>query len=299
VSIAQDRQTPDASPTVTLRGLSLALLAAIRASATDRVSLPAAGCAFYATLALFPSISVVISIYGLVFDPASVVPHLAVVRELMPDAAFMLIEERVLQLVNHQGDRLSLGLLISVMLSLWSSASGTKSLLAALNLTNDLREHRSFTRYQVTALAMTLIAAVCAVMSIGVLLILPPVIAFTGLSQHGADLIDAGGMAALILYFTAAMAMLYRHGPCRPPPPARFIIPGAILATLLWLAASELLSFYVARIASFGATYGSLGAVAGVMLWFYVSAYAILLGAELNARLEHPAGGQRIQPPPP
>ena len=90
----------------------------------------------------------------------------------------------------------------------------------------------------------------------------------------------------LIGFFFVAIALLYRFGPSRTPPPRPRIKPGAALATVLWLIASELLSFYVSRIGTFGATYGSLGAAVGVMLWFYISAYAVLLGAELNARLE-------------
>jgi len=93
-------------------------------------------------------------------------------------------------------------------------------------------------------------------------------------------------MAMLIGFFFAAICLLYRFGPSRPTPPHPRIKPGAALATVLWLIASELLSLYVSQLGTFGATYGSLGAAVGVMLWFYISAYAVLLGAELNARLE-------------
>jgi membrane protein len=117
-------------------------------------------------------------------------------------------------------------------------------------------------------------------------LLLPAAIGFLGLSQYGGGLIHAAGMAMLIGFFFVAIALLYRFGPSRRPPPRPRIKPGAALATVLWLMASEVLSIYVSRIGSFGATYGSLGAVVGVMLWFYISAYAVLLGAELNARLE-------------
>jgi membrane protein len=133
---------------------------------------------------------------------------------------------------------------------------------------------------------MTLVAVICAILAITVLLLLPPAIDFLGLSQHGGALIHAAGMAMLIGFFFVSIALLYRFGPSRTPPLRPRIKPGAALATVLWLIASELLSLYVGRIASFGATYGSLGAAVGVMLWFYISAYAVLLGAELNARLE-------------
>jgi membrane protein len=258
-------------------------------STTDRVSLAAAGCAFYATLALFPAISMLVSVYGLVFDRSSVEPQLAVLAGLLPGPAFSLIDDRVHQLVSQPSGNLSLGLLISFVLALWSSASGTKSVLSAINVAYDVTEQRPFLRFQAIGLAMTLVVAICAVLAIGVLLVLPVVFAAIGLSSHSAGLIHAASLAMLVGFFATAIGLLYRFGPSRQPPPDPRIKPGAVLATLLWLIASELLSIYVARIGSFGATYGSLGAAVGVMLWLYVSAYAVLLGAELNARLEDEA----------
>jgi membrane protein len=131
----------------------------------------------------------------------------------------------------------------------------------------------------------------CAVLAIGVLLLLPPAIGFLGWSNHGGALIHAASLTMLIGFFFVAISLLYRFGPLRPASRRPRIKPGAALATVLWLIASELLSVYVSRIGSFGATYGSLGAAVGVMLWFYISAYAVLLGAELNARLEEVDAG--------
>jgi membrane protein len=256
------------------------------ASTTDRVSLAAAGCAFYATLALFPAISMLISMVGLVLDPITAEQHLTALSSLLPAPAFSLIADRVHQLVNQSGGNLSASLLISFLLTFWSSATGSKSVLSAVNVAYDVTEQRPFLRFQLVGLAMTLVAVVCAILAIVVLLLLPVAIDFLGLSRYGGRLIHAAGLGMLIGFFFVAIALLYRFGPSRPPPPRPRIRPGAALVTVLWLIASELLSFYVSRIASFGATYGSLGAVIGVMLWFYVSAYAVLLGAELNARLE-------------
>jgi membrane protein len=258
----------------------------IRASTTDRVSLAAAGCAYYATLALFPATSMLVSVYGLVFDPISVEPQLQVLAGLLPAPAFALIADRVHQLVSQSGGNLSLGLAISFLLTFWSTATGTKSILSAINVAYDVTEQRAFLAFQAIGLAMTLIAILSAVLGIGVLLGLPVVLAALGLSRHAAALIHAASLLMLVGFFGLSIGLLYRYGPSRPPPPDPRVKPGVALATLLWLISSELLTFYVAHIGSFGATYGSLGAVVGVMLWFYLSAYAILLGAELNARLE-------------
>ena len=258
----------------------------LRASTTDRVSLAAAGCAFYATLALFPAISMLISVGGMILDPATAEQQLITLSGLLPPPAFGLIEDRVHQLVGQSSGDLSVHLLISFLLAFWSSASGSKSVLSAVNVAYDVTEQRPFLQFQAIGLAMTLVAVFCAILAISVLLLLPPAINFLGLSSHGGSLIHAAGMAMLIGFFFVAICLLYRFGPSRPSPPHPRIKPGAALATVLWLIASELLSIYVSQLGTFGATYGSLGAAVGVMLWFYISAYAVLLGAELNARLE-------------
>jgi membrane protein len=258
----------------------------LRASTTDRVSLAAAGCAFFATLALFPAISTLISVGGMILDPVTAERQLTVVAGLLPPPAFELIADRVHQIIGQSNGSLSLHLVIGFLLTFWSSATSSKSVLSAINVAYDVTEQRPFLRFQVIGLSMTLTAVLCAILAIGVLLLLPPAINFLGLSEHGGGLIHAAGLTMLIVYFFVAISLLYRFGPSRPRPRRPRIKSGAALATVLWLIASELLSLYVSGIGTFGATYGSLGAAVGVMLWFYVSAYAVLLGAELNAQLE-------------
>ena len=258
----------------------------LRASTTDRVSLAAAGCAFFATLALFPAISTLISVGGMILDPVTAERQLNVLAGLLPPPAFVLIADRVHQLIGQSNGSLSLHLVVSFLLTFWSSATSSKSVLSAINVAYDVTEQRPFLRFQFIGLSMTLVTVLCAIMAIGVLLLLPPAIDFLGLSNQGGQLIHAAGLAMLIGFFFVAITLLYRFGPSRPRPQQPRTTPGAMLATILWLIASELLSLYVSRIGTFGATYGSLGAAVGVMLWFYVSAYAVLLGAELNARLE-------------
>jgi membrane protein len=258
----------------------------IHASTSDHVSLAAAGCAFYATLALFPAISMLISVYGLLFDPASVVPQLAVLRELLPTPAFLLIEDRVLQLVAQPREHLTTGLAIAFLVSVWSSASAAKAVLSAMNVAYDATDRRPFLRFQAIGLAITISAVVCVVLAIAGLIVLPRLIQFSGLSEVSAVLIQTASLGLVIAFFAIGLGLLYAHGPSRVPPPKARVMPGTALATIMWLLSSYVLSMYVGKLASFDATYGSIGAVVGIMLWFYVSAYAALLGAELNAQLE-------------
>jgi membrane protein len=262
------------------------VLNTFEASTSDHVSLAAAGCAFYATLSLFPAISMLISVYGLVFDPASVVPQLEVLRDLLPAPAFVLIEDRVLQLVAQPHGQLTLGLVIAFLVSFWGSASSAKAVLSAMNVAYNTTERRGFLRFQLLGLAMTLCAVICAVLAIAVLLVLPRLILFSGLSAIGGVLIQIASFGLVIGFFSVGLGLLYAKGPSRPPPPNARVLPGTALATVLWLLSSYVLSLYVSKLANFDATYGSIGAVVGIMLWFYVSAYTVLLGAELNAQLE-------------
>src|ERR1700744_892250 len=190
----------------------------LRASTTDRVSLAAAGCAFFATLALFPAISTLISVGGMILDPATAERQLTVVAGLLPPPAFALIADRVHQIVSQTNGSLSLHLVISFLLTFWSSATSSKSVLSAINVAYDVTEQRPFLRFQVIGLSMPLTAVLCAILTIGVLLLLPPAISFLGLSDHGGGLIHAAGLSMLICYFFVAISLLYRFGPSRPKP---------------------------------------------------------------------------------
>jgi membrane protein len=262
------------------------LAAALRASITDRMSVAASGCAFWATVALFPAISILILVYGLVFNPSQVEAQLQVIGELLPPPAFALIADRVHQLVLQPTSSLSLGLLVSTLAAFWSAASGTKSVISSLNVVFNVPEQRSFLQFQLIALFMTFCAVLGAVLAIAVLVALPAGIADIGVQKHAAVLFHIASFAVLVGFVGGSIALLYRFGPSRTPPPNQRIAAGSVLATVLWLAASGLLSYYISNISTFGVTYGSLGAVVGVMLWFWVSAYAVLLGAEVNAGLE-------------
>jgi membrane protein len=265
------------------------LLRTWRGVSSDRVALVAAGCAFWATLALFPAISMLISLYGLAFDPATVEPQLEVLRGLLPPAAFSLIADRVHTLVTHPRGSLGVSLLIGTGLALWSASAATKSMLSALNLAYEQQEQRGFFRFQVIGLLITLGTIVSAILAVALLVFLPAVIDFFGMDAHARVLLRVGSWGMLLVFVGLALSLLYRFGPSRRRERWHWVTAGSLVATPLWLAASALLSVYVTHIASYDATYGPLGAVVGVMMWFWVSAYAVLLGAELNAALEMPA----------
>ena len=253
---------------------------------TDRVSLVAAGCAFYGTLALFPAMSMLISLYGLLFDPATVEPQLALLRDLLPPSAFTMISDRIHMLVTRPPTTLGLGLVISTSVALWSSASGVKSIITALNLAYEESEQRSFLRYQATAFTITGLAILSAVFGLMVLVGLPAAFGFLGLPASQTFWIRLSSFGLLLLGVLIGLSLLYRFGPCRSSARWHWVTPGSLVATVLWIAASALFSWYVGTFSTYDAMYGPLGTVVAFMMWLFVTVYVVLLGAELNAELE-------------
>ena len=253
---------------------------------TDRIALVAAGCAFYGTLALFPAISMLISVYGLLFDPVTVLPQLAVVQDFLPPSAFRLIAERVNMLVTRPPGSLGWSLVLSTLITLWSSASGTKSVIAALNLAYEERETRNFLRYQATAFTITLCVIGGTALGLGLLVALPPILNVLGIASHQRAMIRGASFGLLVVAVIVGLSLLYRYAPNRQVAKWQWVTAGSMVATMLWVCASALFSWYVATFATYDAMYGPLGTVVAVMMWFYVTAYAVLLGAELNAELE-------------
>lgn len=253
----------------------------------DNLSIVAAGVAFYALLAIFPALAALVMIYGLIADPADVTAQLAPMQSLMPAGAYAILEEQLTSLAARGKATVGVGLLFSLALAIWSSAKGIKALFIALNIAYEEGEERGFLRLNLMALAFTAGAILFVIASIGLIAGLPAALAF----------IDLGGLfeklalwlrwPIIALLAIVALAVLYRWGPSRAPAKFRWITPGAVVATLLWLAGSLAFSVYVENFGSYNETYGSLGAVVILLMWFFVSAYCVCLGAELNSELEH------------
>lgn len=263
-----------------------ALIRAFWRIQSHRTDLAAAGCAFYATLALFPALTMLVSTYGLLSDPTSVAQQMELLEGLLPPDAYSLIGRQVQDLVARPTATLGWNLALAAAITLWSASAGTKSMIAALNLAYDETERRSTLGFQATGLAMTAAAILGAIATVAVLVALPNLIDFLHLPTGTAELVHWAGVVTLVLFVFASLAFLYAAGPSRARNHRRRILPGAILSTMLWLVASTLFTRYATDLASFDAVYGPLAAVAAIMLWFWVSTYVVLLGAELNSALE-------------
>jgi membrane protein len=255
--------------------------------AADRITLIAAGATYYLLLALFPALAAFVSLYGFVADPVTVADHIAFLGGVLPSGGVDLIRTQLQSLAAQNDATLSVGMVFGILVALWSANSGVKTLFEALNVAYEEEEKRSFIRLNLISLAFTLGAIVIGILFIVMVGVVPAVLAFVGLSGAQEVLIAVLRWPALLIVSAFAISLLYRYGPSREKPKWRWVTWGSVIAAAVWLAASILFSWYLANFADYNATYGSLGAVIGFMLWTWISIVILLLGAELNAELEH------------
>jgi membrane protein len=256
-----------------------------REAASDRISLTAAGCAFYAMVALFPGLFLLILLYGMAFDSVTVEPQLEVLRELVPIETFDLIAGRVHDLIALPRPRLEWGAIVSGGVAIWSASAGTRSMIGALNMAHNVSEERGFFHYHLLAIGITMAITVAVVLAIASLVALPGVAALFGLPAPQAWALRGMSMGTLLLLVFLGLIVTYRLGPSGRHPGILWTLPGAVVATLLWAAASAGFTLYVSHVATYDLMYGPLGAAIALMMWFWVSVYVVLLGAELNVSL--------------
>ncbi|MBV9375139.1 MAG: YihY/virulence factor BrkB family protein [Alphaproteobacteria bacterium] len=263
------------------------LLRVYRGISEDRILLVAAGVTFYLLLSIFPGIAALFSIYGLFANPADIAGHLGTLANVAPGGAIDVLREEMTRLASKGGTTLGIGFLIGLAISLWTTNSGVSAIFDALNIVYDEKEKRGTLRFYLTTLTFTLASIAFILLAIAVVVLLPVVLNFLPL-PGGSDLLVKIARWPILFALTAlALAVLYRFGPSRTRPRWRWVTWGSALATVLWVAASVLFSWYVANFGSYNKTYGSLGAIIGFMTWIWISIIVFLLGAKLDAEMEH------------
>lgn len=253
----------------------------------DRVLLVAAGATFYLLLALFPALTAFVSTYGLFADPAVVARHVASLARLLPEGGLVLIQDRLESLVGQDRGALGFGFVTGVLFAYWSANNGMKALFEALNIAYGETEKRSFLWLNLIALIFTLGAMATVVVFVAALGIVPVMLGILHLGDVTEMLIHALRWIALVVVIALAIAILYRFGPSRAQARWRWVTWGSVLATLVWLAASIGFTIYLRNFGNYEAFYGSLGAVIGLMMWVWISVVILIVGAELNASMEH------------
>lgn len=253
----------------------------------DRVMLIAAGVTYYGLLALFPAIAALVSLFGLFADPDTISQQLSTLEGVLPEGAIEVIGNQISRIQAQGGGTLGLYFFIGLAISLWSANAGVKSVFDALNVVYGEPERRSFVAYNFQALLFTLGGIAFIILAIGGIIVLPAVFAFVGLESMAGWIISLLRWPVLLAVILFGLALLYRYGPSREAPEWRWVTWGSGFAAVVWLVVSALYSWYVSSFGSFNETYGSLGAVIGFLIWMWISATIVLVGAEVNAQLEH------------
>jgi membrane protein len=253
----------------------------------DRLLAVAAGVVFYGLLALFPGITALVSLYGLFAKASTINEHLSLLAGFLPGGAIDIVQEQVTRLVSKGDAKLSFGFIFGLGMALWSANAGMKAIMDALNVVYDEKEKRGFIKLNLVSLAFTLAGLVATLLAMGAVVVLPLVLGYIGLGSVGGIVLSVVRWPLLLALIIIGLAVLYRFGPSRREARWQWLSVGSVFAAVAWLISSGLLSWYLSKFANYDATYGSLGAGIGLMMWMWISCIVILFGAELNSEIEH------------
>lgn len=254
--------------------------------AQNNTSIVSAGVAFYAFLAIFPAMVALISIYGLATNPEQLQAQLQQLASLMPSEAYEILEARISNLMDTPNNSLSWSTVIGILVALWSSNKGTKSLFTGVDMAYDSEKSRGFIKQNALTLLFTFGSIVLLVLSLTLIVGFPAFINQFGLPQQIETVISWSRWLLLALVAVFFVSVLYKTAPFRPMPQNKWVLPGAIIATVFWLIASWGFSFYVSNFGSYGEMYGSISAVVVLLMWLFLTSFIIILGAELNSEIE-------------
>jgi membrane protein len=251
----------------------------------DNLTVVAAGVAFYGFVAVVPALVALVAIYGLVADPAQVTDQVTALATIVPGEALPLLRDQMIRITSND-EAAGLSAIVGVLIALYSSANAMKAMITGLNIAYEEIEQRGFFKLTAMAMVLTIAGIIAAGLAIGLVAILPAVLEHLHITQGVELLLNVVRWPLLVGGFIVSLAVLYRYGPCRNEAQWKWISPGAIVAAALWVLGSAAFSLYVAKFGSYDKTYGSLGAVVVFLMWLYISALAVLLGAEFNSEME-------------
>lgn len=254
---------------------------------SDRILSIAGGVAFFVLFSIFPAITALVSAYGLFFNASAISNDLSLANGVVPTTVLGLLHDQAARIASQSNGTLSIGVVVGIVVALWSAMGGVKAMIDALNVIYEQRETRNIVRFNLVALLFTLGSFGVFLVAIGAVVAVPLVLSWLGLGGLAATLTVIARWPALLIVLLAGLAILYRYGPDRRAARWQWVSVGSVFATVVWMVASYLFSWYLTKFNSYNATYGSLGAVAAMMMWLWISTTVVLLGAELNAEIEH------------
>lgn len=251
----------------------------------DNLSIVAAGVAFYAFTATVPALAAMIATYALIADPATVTGHIESFAGVLPDQTRPLLHDQLTRLSSND-NAAGWGAVIGIGIALFGAMKAMTALITGLNIAYDESERRGFVKLNLTAFLLTLAGILGVLIVISLLAVVPAVLGIFGSGETAKTIFEVLRWPLLAGLFVVALSIVYRHAPCRDEPQWRWVSWGAAAATLLWLVGSGLFAWYASGFGNYEGTYGSLGAIIVFLTWLFLTAYVILLGAELDAEME-------------
>lgn len=259
----------------------------LKALIAARVTLIAAGVTYFLLLSLFPALGALVALYGFIADPMTISGHFDFLGSILPPGSLDIILDQLGTLTQQKNSTLSAAFVTGLVIALWSANSGMKAMFEAMNIAYQEDEKRSFIRLNLLSLTFTfggLVIVIVVILAIGVL---PAALAYLWLDRWQELLARLARWPFLIVFVGCAIASIYRYGPSREQAKLRWINWGVTFSTLLWVVASLLFSAYLENFANYNVTYGTLGALIGLMVWVWISVIIVIVGAQINAELEH------------
>ena len=251
----------------------------------DRLPIVAGGVTFYSLLALFPTLAAFVTVYGLFADPSDAWGRLQFLYSVLPANIAEFIGAQMQRLAENSAGQLTFTLIWTLALSLWTANNGVKHLFYGLNVAYSEVERRNFIKYNLVCMAFTVSALVFVLMTAAMVIGVPIILDLFGLRDEWAHLAPLRWPVMFVGY-VAALTLIYRMGPCRARARWRWLTPGALTAATLSVLTSFLFSWFLGNFVRTD-TYGPLAAMMAFLLWTWVTVQIILMGAELNAEIEH------------
>ena len=255
----------------------------------DRLLATAAGVVFFGLLAIFPAITALVSCYGLFATPSTIGDNLQTLALMLPQGSFEIVQDQIARVLEKGNTALGATFLFGLGLAIWSANAGVKAVIDALNVVYEEREKRGLVRLNLISLAFTVGGIAALLLMVGAVVVLPLALNHLGLKPESRTIVALARWPLLFVVLVTALGILYRFGPSRGETRWRWLSVGAVTAAVLWIAGSALLSWYLSNFGNYNATYGSLGAAIGLMMWMWMSAIIVLCGAELNSEIERRA----------
>jgi membrane protein len=266
----------------------------------DRLLATAAGVVFFGLLAIFPTVTALVSSYGLFADASTIGANLQTLALMLPEGSFAIVEDQIARVLSQGNASLGAAFLFGLVMAIWSANAGVKAIIDALNVVNEEREKRSFIKLNLISLAFTTGGIAALLLMVSAVVAFPLALDHLGIGSDSKLIVSLARWPLLFAILLVALGLLYRFGPSRRQARWEWLGVGTVAAALLWIAGSAALSWYLSNFGDYNATYGSLGAAIGLMMWMWMSAIIVLCGAELNSEIEHQtARDSTVGPPKP